>query len=73
MRFVAVKIIEQLYIQAVHRVRASLLSERVAKANQLRGLGYEYGLVAPWEIAALRRAVPVMRPLQKQLGIVAYW
>jgi len=26
--------------------------------NQLRGLAYEYGLVAPREIAALRRAVP---------------
>ena len=59
MRFVAVKTIEQQDIQAVHRVRASLIGERAAKANQLRGLAYEYGLVAPREIAALRRAVPV--------------
>lgn len=58
MRYVAVKTIEQHDIQAVHRVRAGLICERTAKANQLRGLVYEYGLVAPREIASLRRAVP---------------
>jgi transposase len=58
MRYVAVKTVEQQDIQAVHRVRASLIGERTAKANQLRGLVYEYGLVAPREIASLRRAVP---------------
>jgi transposase len=47
MRYVAVKTVEQQDIQAVHRVRASLIGERTAKANQLRGLVYEYGLVAP--------------------------
>ena len=59
MRFVAVKSVEQQDIQAAHRVRASLISERTAKANQIRGLVYEYGLVAPREIASLRRAVPL--------------
>jgi transposase len=58
MRYVAVKTVEQQDIQAVHRVRAGLISERTAKANQLRGLVYEYGLVAPRQIASLRRAVP---------------
>ena len=58
MRYVAVKTIEQQDIQAVHRVRAALISERGAKANQLRGLAYEYGLAAPREISALRRVVP---------------
>ena len=47
MRFVAVKTVEQQDLQAVHRVRSSLIRERTAKANQLRGLVYEYGLVAP--------------------------
>ena len=47
MRFVAVKTIEQQDLQAVHRVRSSLIRERTAKANQLRGLVYKYGLVAP--------------------------
>ena len=54
MRWVAVKSIEQQDIQTVHRVRASLISERGAKANQLRGLAYEYGLVAPRERCAAR-------------------
>ena len=52
----AVKTVEQ---QDIHRVRASLISERTAKANQMRGLVYEYvraascsswqawGLIAP--------------------------
>jgi transposase len=58
MRFVAVKSVEQQDLQAVHRVRSSLIRERTAKANQLRGLVYEYGLVAPQQISSLRRAVP---------------
>jgi len=58
MRFVAVKTVDQQDLQAVHRVRSSLIRERTAKANQLRGLVYEYGLVAPREISSLRRAVP---------------
>jgi transposase len=58
MRFVAVKTIEQQDLQAVHRVRSSLIRDRTAKANQLRGLVYEYGLVAPRELSSLRRAVP---------------
>jgi transposase len=40
MRYVAVKTVEQQDIQAVHRVRAGLIGERTAKANQLRGLVY---------------------------------
>jgi transposase len=57
MRFVAMKTVEQQDLQAVHRVRSSLIRERTAKANQLRGLVYEYGLVAPREISSLRRAL----------------
>ena len=59
MRFVAVKSVEQQDIQAVHRIRAELVKQRTAKANQIRGLVAEYGLVAPKEIAHLRRALPI--------------
>lgn len=59
MRFVAVKRIEQQDIQAVHRVRSELIEQRTAKANQIRGLVAEYGLVAPKEMTQLRRAVPI--------------
>jgi transposase len=57
MRFVAVKTIEQQDIQATHRIRAGLITQRTAKANQIRGLVAEYGLVAPRELLALRRAI----------------
>lgn len=59
MRFVAVKTIEQQDIQAVHRIRSGLIMQRTAKANQLRGLVAEYGLVAPRDLIHLRRAVPL--------------
>jgi transposase len=39
-------------------VRASLVEQRGAKANQIRGLVAEYGLVAPRELLHLRRALP---------------
>jgi transposase len=58
MRFVPVKTVEQQDLQAMHRVRASLVGQRGAKANQIRGLIAEYGLVAPRELLHLRRALP---------------
>ena len=58
MRFVEVKGIEQQDIQAVHRVRSELVKQRTSKANQIRGLVGEYGLVAPLQLSSLRRAIP---------------
>ena len=58
MRFVAVKTVEQQDIQAAHRIRSELIGHRTAKANQIRGLVAEYGLVAPQQLARLRTAVP---------------
>jgi transposase len=58
MRFVAVKTVEQQDIQAVHRVRSGLMDQRKSKANQLRGLASEYGLVAPKELLHLKSAIP---------------
>ncbi len=57
MRFVEVKSVEQQDIQAVHRVRSELVSQRNAKANQIRGLVAEYGLVAPQKLANLRATI----------------
>ena len=37
MWFVAVKTVEQQDLQAAHRVRSSLIRERIAEVNQLRG------------------------------------
>lgn len=58
MRFVAIKSVEQQDIQAVHRIRSELLGHRTSKANQIRGLVAEYGLVAPQQLTRLRAAVP---------------
>ncbi len=58
MRFVTVKTVAQQDVQAVHRVRFELINHRKAKANQIRGLVAEYGLVAPKELVQLRAAIP---------------
>ena len=58
MRFVTVKTVEQQDIQATHRIRSELMSHRTAKANQIRGLVAEYGLVAPKRLSSLRAAIP---------------
>ena len=58
MRFVTVKSVAQQDIQATHRIRSDLMTQRTAKANQIRGLVAEYGLVAPLTLRALRVAIP---------------
>jgi transposase len=59
MRFVSVKTVEQQDIQAAHRIRSELTGQRTAKANQIRGLVAEYGLVAPQQLDRLRKAIPM--------------
>ena len=59
MRFVAVKTIAQQDCQAAHRIREELVGQRTAKANQIRGLVGEYGIVAPTGIGQLRTALPL--------------
>ncbi len=58
MRFVTIKTVEQQDVQAVHRIRAELMGQRNAMANQIRGLVSEYGIVAPKRISNLRAAIP---------------
>ena len=58
MRFVTVKTAAQQDIQALHRVRSTVMRQRNAKANQIRGLVAEYGIVAPQTMVALRRGIP---------------
>ncbi len=58
MRFVRAKTVAQQDIQAAHRIREELVGQRTAKANQIRGLAGEYGIVAPTGIRRLRQALP---------------
>jgi transposase len=60
MRFVPVKNQPQQDIAALHRVRAQLIKNRTALANQIRGLLGEYGIVVVQGIDRLRRALPVI-------------
>lgn len=47
MRFVAIKSVEQQDILSIHRIRARLVRNRTALANEIRGLLYEFGLIIP--------------------------
>ncbi|MER9075445.1 hypothetical protein NKH80_21985 [Mesorhizobium sp. M0904] len=49
--------VEQLAVQAVHRIRCRLVSDRVKLVNQLRGLLAEHGIVIPRDITQLRRGL----------------
>jgi len=57
MRFVPQKSPEQLEIQAVHRIRQRLISDRTRLVNQIRGLLAEHGFVIARDIRRLRRAL----------------
>lgn len=54
MRYVVVKTVAQQDTQAAHRIRDELVSQRTSKANQIRGLIGEYGIIAPTGIQQLR-------------------
>ncbi len=60
MRFVPLKTVEQLDLQAVHRVRARLVARRTAVINQLRGFLLERGVTFPVGRQALARRFPVV-------------
>jgi transposase len=59
MRFVAIKNNkEQQDIQGIHKVRARLVKERTALANQIRGLLHEYGIIIPLGISYVMSELP---------------
>src|SRR4030095_13153642 len=69
MRFVSVKSVEQQDIQAAHRVRAGLIEQRTAKANQIRGLVAEYRLAGLW--ADIRALADRLAELGVDIGAIA--
>ncbi len=71
MRYVAIKSIDQQTIQSLHRVRSRLQRDRVAVANQLRGLLAEFDVVLPRSIATLRKRVPEILDSGKFIGVQA--
>jgi transposase len=81
MRFDAVRSIEQVDLQAIHRVRDQLVGERTAVANQIRAFLLEYGLAIPVGRTTLLKQLPtiledaenavsyLMRALLRQLQV----
>ena len=61
MRFVALKSEEQQAVLSLHRLRAQCVKVRTMQAHQVRGLLYEFGVVAPkgWR-ALLAQAAPIL-------------
>jgi transposase len=57
MRFVPQKSADQLALQAVHRVRQRLVSDRTRLVNQIRGLLAEHGIAIARDISRLRHAL----------------
>ncbi|MEM6550249.1 MAG: IS110 family transposase [Pseudomonadota bacterium] len=57
MRFVPQKSSDQLALQAVHRIRQRLVSDRTRLVNQIRGLLAEHGIAIARDISRLRRAL----------------
>jgi len=49
----------------------SLITQRTAKANQIRGLVAEYGRVAPKRLSSLRAAIPCWLE-DAENGLTAY-
>ena len=58
MRFVATKTAEQLDLQALHRVRSRLVSERTAIANEIRAFLLDRGIAIARGLHRLRTALP---------------
>jgi len=57
MRFVPQKSGDQLALQAVHRIRQRLVSDRTRLVNQIRGLLAEHGIAIARDISRLRSAL----------------
>ena len=57
-RFVPAKTNEQLDLQALHRVRSRLVSERTAVINQIRGFLLERGIIVRQGLRFLRQTLP---------------
>lgn len=81
MRFVPIRSLDQVDMQAVHRVRDQLVAERTATINQMRAFLLEYGIAVPAGRGRLPESLPailedgeneltpVMRSLLHQLKI----
>jgi transposase len=60
MKFVAVKMVDQLDLQALHRVRERLVGQRTGIINQIRAFMLERGIAVRQGIRFLRAELPIV-------------
>jgi hypothetical protein len=67
-RFVPAKTNEQLDVQALHRVRSRLVSERTAVINQIRGFLLERGIIVRQGLRFRGWPPPHVAPVARRIG-----
>src|SRR5471032_2315578 len=79
MKFVATKTAEQLDLQALHRVRERLVSQRTGIINQIRAFMLERGIAVRQDIGFLRTELPTILATRtdalspRMLRVVGSW
>ena len=68
MKFVAIKTVEQLDLQGVHRVRERLVCQRTSVINQIRAFLLERGIAVRQGLRALRTAMPNVLAMTDKLS-----
>lgn len=68
MKFVAIKSIEQLDLQGLHRVRERLVCQRTSVINQIRAFLLERGIAIRQGLRALRSEMPIILAMTDKLS-----
>src|SRR5437588_8421365 len=68
MKFVAIKTVEQLDLQGLHRVRERLVCQRTSVINQIRAFLLERGIAVRQGLRALRTEVPIVLAMTDKLS-----
>jgi transposase len=68
MKFVAIKTVEQLDLQALHRVRERLVCQRTSVINQIRAFLLERGIAVRQGLRALRTEMPIVLAMTAKLS-----
>jgi transposase len=68
MKFVAIKTVEQLDLQALHRVRERLVCQRTGVVNQIRAFLLDRGIALRQGLRALRAEMPIILGMTDRLS-----
>jgi transposase len=68
MKFVAIKTVEQLDLQGLHRIRERLVCQRTSVINQIRAFLLERGIAVRQGLRALRTEIPIVLAMTDKLS-----